>query len=116
MDNKKFLSHRIFLLLTLAPTMVWAAFTPPATILLDYRDIELASNGGFKRTNEWMVRIDTQQGVDQHGQAKLYFDGKRAKQTVVEAYLMARKCPSALTESKSVMRQQMSLRHISVIR
>lgn len=77
---------RLFLLLTLAPTLVWAAFTPPATILLDYRDIELASNGGFKRTNEWMVRIDTQQGVDQHGQAKLYFDGKRAKQTVVEAY------------------------------
>jgi hypothetical protein len=78
--------RRLFLLLTLAPTLVWAAFTPPATILLDYRDIEMASNGGFKRTNEWMVRVDTQQGVDQHGQAKLYFDGKRAKQTIVEAY------------------------------
>ena len=61
---------RLFLLVTLFPTLVWAAFTPPATILLDYRDIELASNGGFKRTNEWMVRIDTQQGVDQHGQAR----------------------------------------------
>lgn len=78
--------NRLFLLLTLAPTLVWAAFTPPATIILDYRDIELASNGGFKRTNEWMVRVDTQQGVDQHGQAKLYFDGKRAKQTIVDAY------------------------------
>lgn len=77
---------RLLLLLLLLPTLAVAAFTPPVTILKDYRDIELQSNAGFTKTVEWMVRIDTQQGVDQYGQAKLYFDGKRATQTIVEAY------------------------------
>ena len=72
--------------LVLVPTLVMAAFTPATTILMDHRDIELKANAGFTRTNEWMIRIDTQQGVDQNGQATLHFDGKRAKQTVVDAY------------------------------
>ena len=72
--------------LVLVPTLVLAAFTPATTILMDHRDIELRENAGFTRTNEWMIRIDTQQGVDQSGQATLHFDGKRAKQTVVDAY------------------------------
>lgn len=72
--------------LVLVPTLVLAAFTPATTILMDHRDIELRENAGFTRTNEWMIRIDTQQGVDQNGQATLHFDGKRAKQTVVDAY------------------------------
>ena len=76
----------LFLCLTLVPTLVLAAFTPATTVLMDYRDIELKANGGFTRTNEWMIRIDTQQGIDQSGQATLQFDGKRAKQTVVDAY------------------------------
>lgn len=77
-----------FLLLTLSllPTWAWAAFTPPVTILVDHRDIDLQANAGFTKTVEWMARIDTQQGVDQYGQAKLYFDGKRATQSVIEAY------------------------------
>lgn len=77
---------RFFLLLALAPGLALAAFVPPATILLDHRDIELKANGGFTRTNEWMLRIDTPQGIEQSGQAKLYFNGKRAKQSVIEAY------------------------------
>ena len=77
---------RLLLSLSLLPSLVLAAFTPPVTILMDYRDIELQANAGFTKTTEWMVRIDTQQGVDQYGQAKLQFDGKRATQTIVEAY------------------------------
>lgn len=77
---------RFLLLLTLIPTAVLAAFTPATTVLMDHRDIELKANGGFTRTNEWMIRIDTQKGIDQSGQATLHFDGKRAKQTVIEAY------------------------------
>ena len=77
---------RLLLLAIFAPGMALAAFIPPITILLDHRDIELKPNAGFTRTTEWMVRIDTQQGVELNGQAKLYFDGKRAKQTIVEAY------------------------------
>jgi transglutaminase-like putative cysteine protease len=77
---------RLLLSLALLPTLALAAFTPPVTILLDYRDIELQANAGFTKTTEWMVRIDTQQGVDQYGQAKLHFDGKRATQTILEAY------------------------------
>ena len=72
--------------LALLPTLALAAFTPATTILMDHRDIELKANAGFTRTNEWMIRIDTQQGVDQNGQATLHFDGKRAKQTVVDAF------------------------------
>lgn len=79
------LKHLV-LCLTLVPTLVLAAFTPATTVLMDHRDIELKANGGFTRTNEWMIRIDTQQGIDQSGQATLHFDGKRAKQTVIEAY------------------------------
>lgn len=77
---------RLLLSLSLLPTLALAAFTPPVTILMDYRDIELQANAGFTKTTEWMVRIDTQQGVDQYGQAKLQFDGKRATQTIVQAY------------------------------
>lgn len=56
---------RLILALSLLPNLAFAAFTPPATILLDYRDIELQANAGFTRTTEWMVRFGTQQGVDQ---------------------------------------------------
>lgn len=79
------LKHLV-LCLTLVPTLALAAFTPATTVLLDHRDIELKANAGFVRTSEWMIRIDTQQGVDQNGQATLHFDGKRAKQTVIDAY------------------------------
>lgn len=71
---------------SMLPTFAVAAFTPPVTIILDHRDIELNANAGYTKTVEWMVRVDTQQGVDQQGQAKLYYNGKRATQTVIEAY------------------------------
>lgn len=77
---------RLLICLLCAPTLALAAFTPPVTILLDHRDLELQSNAGFTQTNELMLRIDTQQGVEQYGQAKLQFDVKRATQTIVEAY------------------------------
>lgn len=46
----------------------------------------MGSDASFTKTTEWLLRIDTQQGVDQYGQAKLYYDGKRATQTILEAY------------------------------
>lgn len=77
---------RLLQLFLLIPHVAWAGFVPPVTILIDHRDIEIHPNAGFTRTNEWMVRIETPQGIEQSGQAKLYYDGKRAKQTVIEAY------------------------------
>lgn len=77
---------RLLLSLSLIPKLAMAGFTPPATILLDYRDIELKENAGFTKTTEWMTSIDTPQGVEQNGQARLYFDSKRAKQTIVAAH------------------------------
>lgn len=84
--HKKTMLKRLLFSLLLTPSLAFAAFVPPATILLDHRDIELEANAGFTKTTELMLRIDTQQGVDQYGQAKLKFDGKRATQTILEAY------------------------------
>lgn len=79
---------RLLMGLALLPSLALAAFTPPVTILLDYRDIELQANAGFIKTLEFMVRIDTQQGLDQYGQAKLHFNGKHETLTIVEAYTL----------------------------
>ena len=92
----------LLLLIFLLPSLSVAAFTPPVTILKDYRDIELQANAGFTKTVEWMVRIDTQQGVDQYGQAKLYFDGKRAIQTIVEAYTIRPNGEKVLVSSERI--------------
>lgn len=77
---------RLLLLLLASPTMAWAAFVPPFTILFDSRDIEVTANAGFTRIDEKMVQIDTAQGIDLSGQVKLYYNGKRATQKVLEAY------------------------------
>ena len=79
---------RLLLLFLASPVAAWAAFVPPFTIIQDTRDIELAANAGVTKTDEKMVRIDTPQGIEQSGQVKLYFNGKRATQKIVEAYTL----------------------------
>lgn len=77
---------RLLILLTLMPTMGWAAFVPPYTILLDSQDFEVRLDAGYRQTRERNLRIDTPQGIDQYGQARVYYDGKRDKLDIIEAY------------------------------
>lgn len=73
-------------LLLMAPSMVFAAYVPPYTILTDSKDFEVHPNGRYTQTSERKIRIETAQGIDRYGQAKLFYDGKRDKLEVVEAY------------------------------
>lgn len=70
----------------IVPSVVFAAYVPAYTILNDAQEIEVQANGGYTLVREHSIRIDTPQGIDQFGQAKLAYDGKRDQLDIVEAY------------------------------
>lgn len=82
---------RLLSLLCFLPSVCWAAFVPAYTIINDSQDYEVFDNGGYRSTYERKIQIETPQGVELYGQAKLGFDGKRDKQEVVEAYTLTAK-------------------------
>lgn len=63
-----------------------AAYVPAYTVVMDHQDFDVRSNGSFIHTREILKQIDTPQGIDQFGQAKIYYDAKRSKLDVVDAY------------------------------
>lgn len=77
---------RFITFLLLMPSAGWAAYVPAYTILNDSQDFEVLPNSGFVQTRERAIRIDTPQGIDHYGQAKIYYDGKRDQLEIVEAY------------------------------
>lgn len=78
--------NTIITLLYTIPGFAWAGFIPPYTIVNTSYEYDVQPNGGYSRTFERLIRIDTPQGIDQYGQAKVYYDGKRNKLDIVEAY------------------------------
>lgn len=64
----------------------WAAYVPSYSILMDIQDFEVQPNGGYTRLSERNIRIETPQGIDRYGQAKMFYDGKRGKLEIIEAY------------------------------
>lgn len=66
--------------------MAWAAYTPGYTILSDLQDLEVLPNSGFIQIRERAIRIETPQGIDHYGQAKIYYDGNRDQVEIIEAY------------------------------
>lgn len=67
-------------------TAAQAAYVPAYRVVMDHQDFDVQADGSFIHTREMLTQIDTPQGIDQFGQAKIYYDGKRAKLDVVEAY------------------------------
>lgn len=63
-----------------------AAYVPAYSVVMDHQDFDVQSNGTFIHTRQLLTQIDTPQGIDRFGQAKIYYDGKRAKLDVVDAY------------------------------
>ena len=78
----------ILQLVCLVPSIAWAAYVPAYSILNDVQDFEVQSNGGYTQIRERNIRIETPQGIDQYGQAKLYYDGKRNQLDILEAYTL----------------------------
>lgn len=75
------------LLMSLAiPSIANAAFTPPYSIMSFIYDYDVQKDGSYSRVTEKNIRIDTPQGIDQYGQAKIYYDGKRDKLEILDAY------------------------------
>lgn len=70
----------------IVPSVAFAAYVPAYTILNDAKEIEVQSNGSYVRTVERSIRIEMPQGIDQYGQAKLYYDAKRNKLEILDAY------------------------------
>lgn len=70
------------------PSLAWAAFVPPYTIVNYYYDFDIRADGSYTRTMERATRIDTPQGIDQYGQAKIYYDSKRNKLELIDAYTL----------------------------
>ena len=68
------------------PPLAWAGYIPPYSIVSEAQNYDVQLSGGFTKTLERRIRIDTPQGVDQYGQAKLYYDSKRDKLDILEAY------------------------------
>lgn len=77
---------RSITLLLMLPSLSWAAFVPAYTIVSDIQDFEIRENGGYTQTSERQTRIETPQGIDRFGQAKIVYDGKRDQVEIVEAY------------------------------
>lgn len=67
---------------------VLAGYVAPYSILDDVQDFVVQSNGGYNQIRERNIRIETPQGIDQYGQARLYFDGKRDRLEILEAYTL----------------------------
>lgn len=73
-------------LLFMLPSLGICGYVPPYTFINETQEYNLQANGGFTKSIERRVRIETTQGVDQYGQAKLYYDSKHSKLEVLEAY------------------------------
>lgn len=73
-------------LLFVLPSLGICGYVPPYTFIAERQEYDVKANGGFTKALERRIRIETPQGVDQYGQAKLYYDSKRSKLEVLEAY------------------------------
>lgn len=79
-------SRYVIAILALLPSYVCAGFVPAYTIINDDQDFSVRSNGGYVQHHTREIRIDTPQGVDAYGQAKIFYDEKRDKLEVITAY------------------------------
>jgi Domain of Unknown Function with PDB structure (DUF3857)/Transglutaminase-like superfamily len=79
---------RLIMFLLFLPSLAWAAYVPPYTIVNYAFDFDVRVDGSYTRTMERMTRIDTPQGIDQYGQAKIYYDSKRNKLDLIDAYTL----------------------------
>lgn len=81
---------RLFLiLLSLLPTIALAGYTPAYTIVSDKQHFDIEKDGSYVQTFERRIRIETPQGIDQYGQGKISYDGRRDQVQIVEAYTIA---------------------------
>lgn len=77
---------RLILFMLFLPSLALAAFVPPYTIVKYDYDFDIRADGSHTRIVERVTRIDTPQGIDQYGQAKIYYDSKRNKLELIDAY------------------------------
>ena len=96
---------RLGVLLLIGPGMAFAAYVPSYTILNDAQEIEVQANGGYTLVREHSIRIDTPQGIDQYGQAKLAYDGKRDQLDIVEAYTIKPNGEKVMVSLDKIKRQ-----------
>ena len=96
---------RLSVLLLVGPGMAFAAYVPAYTILNETQDFEIHVNGGYTLVHERSIRIDTPQGVDHYGQAKLPYDGKRSKLDIVEAYTLKPNGEKVMVSPDKIKRQ-----------
>lgn len=73
-------------LLFALPSLGICGYVPPYTFVTETQEYDVQASGGYTKTLERRIRIETPQGVDQYGQAKLYYDSKRSKLKVLEAH------------------------------
>lgn len=96
---------RFFALLLLLPSFAWAAYVPAFTILNESQDFEVLANGGYTLVHERSIRIDTPQGVDRYGQAKLSYDSKRDTLEILEAYTIKPNGEKVTVSPEKIKRQ-----------
>lgn len=97
--------YRWYGLLLIAPSVAFAAYVPAYTILNDAQEIEVQANGGYTLVREHSIRIDTPQGIDQYGQAKIAYDGKRDRLDIVEAYTIKPNGEKVMVSLDKIKRQ-----------
>ncbi|MEN9880340.1 MAG: hypothetical protein RIQ55_986 [Pseudomonadota bacterium] len=77
---------RLLCLFAFVPAIAWAGFVPAYTIMADFQGFEVKANSGYTQTRERKIRIETPQGIDFYGQSRIFYDGKRDKLSIFEAY------------------------------
>ena len=76
----------LLVFLALVPGIAYSAYVPAYTIVADKQRYEVELDGSYNEIYERRIRIETPQGIEQFGQGRISYDGKRDSLEIVEAY------------------------------